>query len=80
MKIENQVQSNFLSDFTALKFHMGKLANIVINSRKKQPIFLYFLVDKGANLLYNNKQRFNMCLCCQEVQICFLSLNPARRN
>lgn len=34
MKSENQVQSNFLSDFAGLKFHMGKLANIVINSRK----------------------------------------------
>lgn len=80
MKIENQVQSNFLSDFAGSKFHMGKLANIVINSRKKQPIFLYFLVDKGTNLLYNNKQRFNMCLCCQEVQICFLSLKSVFQN
>ena len=79
MKSENQVQSNFLSDFAGSKFYMGKLANIVMNSRKKQPIFLYFLVDKGTNLLYNNKQRFNMCLCCQEVQICFLSLNPSFR-
>lgn len=79
MKSENQVQSNFLGDFAGSKFYMGKLANIVINSRKKQPIFLYFLVDKGTNLLYNNKQRFNMCLCCQEVQICFLSLNPSFR-
>ena len=60
MKTENQVQSNFLNNLAGSKFHMGKLANIVINSQKKQPIFLYFLVDKGTILLYNNKQRFNM--------------------
>lgn len=28
-------------------------------------ILAYFLVDKGENLLYNNKQRFNMRLCGQ---------------
>ena len=50
MKTENQVQSNFLNNLAGLKFHMGKLANIVINSRKKQPIFLYFLVDKAYNI------------------------------
>lgn len=42
MKTENQVQSNFLNNLAGLKFHMGKLANIVINSQKKTAYFLVF--------------------------------------
>lgn len=68
MKSENQVQSNFLSDFAGSKFHMRKLANIVINSRKKQPIFLYFQLTKGQTF----------CIIINSVLICVYAVKRCR--
>lgn len=42
---------------------------------KKHAHFPKIVVDKGANLLYNIRQRFNICVR-SEVLSCFLNLNP----